>query len=69
MEKYQKEVIFEIKAEYVKKIYSVSLFVLRGLIPKNSLREGALGRFKKVLNPECKYLIRTTYPVPLGRGC
>ena len=23
----------------------------------------------KVLNPEYKYLIRTTYPVPLGRGC
>jgi hypothetical protein len=24
---------------------------------------------KKVLNPEYKYHLRTTYPVPLGRGC
>jgi hypothetical protein len=37
-----------------------SLFVLRGLIPR------PLGRLKKVLNPEYKYLMRTTYPVPLG---
>jgi hypothetical protein len=43
--------------------YINMLFVLRGLMPR------PLGRLKKVLNPEYKYLIRTTYPVPLERGC
>ena len=38
------------------------LFVLRGLIPR------LLGRLIGI-KLRIQYLMRTTYPVPLGRGC
>jgi len=39
-----------------------ALFVLRGLIPKNSLHEGASGRSLRVLNPECNSTGERTIP-------
>jgi len=39
-----------------------NLFVLRGLIPRHLWR-------LKGIKLRMQFLMRTTYPVPLGRGC
>jgi hypothetical protein len=41
------------------------LFIAEGLIPKNSLREGASGAFLRVLNSECNSSGERRYPAAL----